>query len=143
MGDRAACAAADATNSDEFVATLKELHEKYPKFVMVLDNAAYHKSHTVKECPDTVKKDPQKEIELRFLPPYTPQLNPVEIQLRELKKRRAGRYFSSADDLKMIVTMAGSGEVKPVKLMDCLLPEKDVLRTPWNLFINGQIVNCT
>ena len=135
---------ADAANSDEFADALKELHGKHPKFVMVLDNASYHKSHTVRKYLEAIKRDPQKGIELIFLPPHTPQLNPVEIQLRELKKRRAGRHFGSADDLKrMIVAMVDSGEARPVKLMDYLLPEKDALHTPWNLFINGQIANCT
>ena len=134
---------ADAANSDEFVDFLKELHGKYPKFVMILDNASYHKSHTVKEYLDAIEKDPQKEIELRFLSPYTPQLNPAEIQLRELKKRRAGRYFSSEDELKKsIMAMVDSGEAKPVKLMDYLLPEKNDLHVPWIRFVNDHLTNC-
>ena len=37
------------------------------------------------------------DVELEFLPPYTPQLNPVETVWRDLKKR-PGRFFRSLDD---------------------------------------------
>ena len=62
-------------------------------------------------------------VELIFLPPYTPQLNPAEGQVAAFKRRRAGRYFASRDALKRaIAELAGSGEVGPVKLMDYMLP---------------------
>ena len=44
------------------------------------------------------------DVELEFLPPYTPQLNPVEIVWRDLKKRLAGRFFRSLDELKAAIT---------------------------------------
>ncbi len=39
-----------------------------------------------------------------FLPPYTPQLNPIETAWRDLKRRLAGRYFKSTDELKHAIT---------------------------------------
>ena len=44
------------------------------------------------------------DVELEFLPPYTPQLNPVETVWRDLKKRLAGRFFRSLDELKAAIT---------------------------------------
>ena len=38
-----------------------------------------------------------------FLPPYTPQLNPVETVWRDLKRRLAGRFFRSLDELKAAI----------------------------------------
>ena len=38
---------------------------------MVLDNASYHKSKAVREYVESAGGD----VELEFLPPYTPQLN--------------------------------------------------------------------
>ncbi len=129
---------ADATNSDTFVEILKELQREYPKIVMILDNASYHKSKTVMNHVESVNKDPHLCLELIFLPPYTPQLNPTEIQIREIKKRVAGRLLDSVDDLKeTITTIVKRGEVKPVKLMDYLLPKKDDPLVSWNLFIDG------
>ena len=61
------------------------------------------------------------EIRLVYLPPYTPQLNPIEIQWRVLKDMLAGRYFGSADDLVSAITnLIDSGQMKPVKLMNYL-----------------------
>ena len=77
---------ADATNSGTFVEALKKLHMEYPKITMIPDNAAYHKSQIVKDYIESIKKDPYLDLELIFLPPYTPQLNPTEIQIREIKK---------------------------------------------------------
>ena len=45
---------AGAANSDEFADALKELHGKHPKFVMVPDNASYHKSHTVRKYLEAI-----------------------------------------------------------------------------------------
>ena len=47
---------------------------------------------------------PGGDVELEFLPPYTPQLNPVETVWRDLKKRLAGRFFRSVDELKAAIT---------------------------------------
>ena len=119
---------ADATNSKTFVTMLRRLHRKYPKFVMVLDNASYHKSATVRKYVEPIKRNPRKGVDLIFLPPYTPQLNPTETQLRVLKNRLAGRYSDSVDELKnTIMSLVHRGEARPVKLMDYLRPWKDAL----------------
>ena len=60
---------ADATNSKTFVTMLRRLHRKYPKFVMVLDNASYHKSATVRKYVESIKRNPRKGMDLIFLPP--------------------------------------------------------------------------
>ena len=44
------------------------------------------------------------DIALEFLPPYTPQLNPIETAWRDLKRRLAGRHFRSTDELKRAIT---------------------------------------
>ena len=67
---------------------------------MVLDNASYHKSQTINRYVEGTGGD----IELEFLPPYTPQLNPIETVWRDLKKRLAGRYFRYMDELKHAIT---------------------------------------
>ena len=85
----------------------------------------------------------RKGAELIFLPPYTPQLNPTETQLRVLKNRLAGRYFDSVDELKKrIVSLVHRGEARPVKLMDYLRPGKGALSLSWNNFIRHQFADC-
>ena len=82
---------ADALNSDNFIDFLKSLLEIYPKFALVLDNASCHKSAKVNEFVEFAGGN----IVLIFLPTYTPQLNPIEIQWRELKRLLVGQCFES------------------------------------------------
>ena len=90
----------DSTNSQTFREFLGEIRRDRPQFYMALDNASYHKSKAVREYVESTGGD----VELEFLPPYTPQLNPVETVWRDLKKRLAGRFFRSLDELKAAIT---------------------------------------
>ena len=111
----------DKLNSDAFIDFLKEMLKIHGKFVLILDNASYHTSIDV----DDFIESTHGNIKLIFLPPYTPQLNPIEIQWRLLKKLLAGRYFKSVEELVDAVnTLIETGQMKPVKLMDYLVPAK-------------------
>ncbi len=90
---------AESTNSETFIDFLKDVRQRHPEFYMVLDNASYHKSRAVKEYVDGTNG----AIDLEFLPPYTPQLNQIENVWRDLKRRLAGRYFRSVDELKKAI----------------------------------------
>jgi len=59
---------------------LRELSAAYPKdyILLVLDNAAWHKSKRL-VIPDNIR--------LFFLPPRTPEMNPVEQIWKEIRKR--------------------------------------------------------
>jgi len=51
---------------------------------------------------------------LRYLPPYTPELNPVEVQWRMIKKAAANVLYGSTDDMKGSVRrMPRTKEVTP------------------------------
>lgn len=106
----------DALNSDTFIDFLKMLQETYSKFVLVLDNASCHKSDKVNRFIESTGGD----IELVFLPPYTPQLNPIEVQWRELKRLLAGQCFDSLEDLKDAIETIVEKELRPVRIMPYL-----------------------
>ena len=91
----------DSANSETFKEFLGDVRKKHPKFYMVLDNASYHHSHTVQEYVAGTGGD----VDLEFLPPRTPQLNQIENVWRDLKKRLAGRYFKSTEELKAAITV--------------------------------------
>ncbi len=59
---------------------LRELSERYPDDVILLccDGAAWHKSGSL-EVPEN--------IILYFIPPYTPEMNPIEQVWKEIRKR--------------------------------------------------------
>ena len=86
----------DSTDSETFLPFLEEFRRDYPRFFMILDNTSYHKSEPIRENVDSTGGG----VELEFLPPYTPQLNPIETVWRDLKRKLAGRFFRSLDGLK-------------------------------------------
>jgi hypothetical protein len=67
---------------------------------IILDNSRYH--HAILLQPWLEKH--QEEIQLDFLPPYSPKLNPIE-RVWKLTRRLCthNRYFPSLDDLTNIV----------------------------------------
>ncbi len=93
------CYFIDKGTSENFYAQLEQLNEwvkqewvgqgndaedfeqKGPKLLMVLDNASYHKKKT------TLLEIEQKlpNIQMYFLPPYSPELNRIEMLWRSMK----------------------------------------------------------
>lgn len=63
----------------------------------VLDNASYRRANELK--PFFMKH--RAYIKLRFLPPYSPELNPIE-RVRRITRRRGihNRYFPNIEVLK-------------------------------------------
>ena len=59
---------------------LEHLSAEYPNdyIVLVCDGAAWHKSGALKSFPN---------IEILFIPPYTPEMNPIEQIWKELRAR--------------------------------------------------------
>lgn len=69
-------------NADAVCALLDALHLKFPydRLVLVMDNARYQR------CQKVFDKAAQLQIELLFLPPYSPNLNLIERLWRFVKK---------------------------------------------------------
>jgi isfu1 transposase len=64
-----------------------------PGAVIVLDNAAFHKSPVTQEIVRHAK------CELLFLPPYSPDLMPIEKRFAHLKRYRKYKQDASIDDI--------------------------------------------
>lgn len=72
------------------------------KILLVLDNARYHHAKIIQPWLEEMKD----VIELYFLPPYSPDLNAIEMLWK--KTRRAvthNRFFESLDNLKYDLKM--------------------------------------
>lgn len=71
---------AGACNTAWMNTFLKELSSAYPNdyIILVMDNAIWHKSKAL-EIPTN--------IEFAFIPPYTPEMNPIEQVWAEIRKR--------------------------------------------------------
>jgi transposase len=74
---------------------LRALQQEFGrKLVIVLNNARYFTAKTLK------KQAAADGLLLEFLPPYSPELNPLEQCWRQLKAARANRLFLTLADVK-------------------------------------------
>lgn len=67
----------DSQNSLTYLAFLSDFIEsldKDKKYLFVFDNAAYHKTNVIRNFLEKHSK----YIAIEFLPPYSPELNPIE-----------------------------------------------------------------
>jgi transposase len=76
---------------------LEKLHPKAEKIYVILDNAGYYRSILVREYVENSK------IELKFLPPYAPNLNLIERLWKFFKKKvLANQYYESFLDFREV-----------------------------------------
>lgn len=84
------------SKKEDFKIFLEKLRLKYESeitIVAISDNAKIHKAQIIKEYCS------QNKIILVYLPPYSPQLNPIETLWRLLKKKLASKVFKTIQDL--------------------------------------------
>jgi len=86
-------------NADSFKRFLQKLHRnrrRGKKIVVILDNARYHHARDLQPWLAKYKKS----IELLFLPPYSPDLNPIE-RVWKLTRRLCthNQYFKDLSEL--------------------------------------------
>jgi len=84
----------DYVNSETTVAFFDQLKAAYPtasSIHIILDQSGYHRSHLVQE--EALKKN----IVLHYLPPYSPNLNPIERLWKVMNEEvRNNVFFTSA-----------------------------------------------
>ncbi|EHC03242.1 transposase, ISSpnII [Streptococcus suis R61] len=103
---------ADGCNTAWVNEFLRQLSEAYPNdyIILVMNNANWHKSQAL-EIPDN--------IEFTFIPPYTPEMNPIEQVWTEIRKRgfknRAFQTLESViDKLQEIIRGLNSENLKSI-----------------------------
>lgn len=111
---RAYCA---VFNAETFAAFLRQLLRHRPRgkrLVVVLDNARYH--HAIVLAPLLLRY--RRVLTLLFLPPYSPQLAPIE-RVWKLARRLAmhNRYFASLAHVLEAVNTCFDGWRKPNKVL--------------------------
>lgn len=91
----------DGGKCADFLDCLAEQADPSVLTVVVLDNARFHKAKPVKEKEAAWQT---KGLYLRYLPPYSPQLNPIEGFWRVLKGfLMPRRCYPSLNHLKQAV----------------------------------------
>lgn len=87
----------------------EEFNAKGPKILLILDNASFHKRHDILA---TVETD-LPNIQLEFLPPYSPDYNLIELVWHSSKEYIAGRLFESVEQLKNLLDrLLNDGELE-------------------------------
>jgi len=88
-------------NADSIISFLKKIEEAYPqktKIYLFCDNAPYYRNKSVLEHLETSK------ITLKFLPPYSPNLNPIERLWKWMKERIIyNTYYEYFEDFKAAI----------------------------------------
>lgn len=108
----------DYLKAASYVEPIKHLHRRYGKVGIMADNASALTGVTMRKCPD----DSGGDIDILHLPLYAPQLNPIEIEWREIKAAIADIFFDDLDSMRdAIRRMISNGEIQIVKMFDWLL----------------------
>lgn len=88
-------------NAEATISFFRKIEEAYPEKTRVhvfCDNARYYRNKTVNEYLKTSK------VRLHFLPPYSPNLNPIERLWKWMKERVIyNTYYSEFEDFKSAI----------------------------------------
>jgi len=83
----------EAGNSEE------EFEKKGAKIVIILDNASFHKKQ---EYLDKIEVE-MPNLQLEFLPEYSPDYNLIELVWHSAKEYLAHRLFQSVEELESVL----------------------------------------
>lgn len=85
----------NAETTVAFFDQLKVAYPAAPKLHIILDQSGYHRSQLVRDCAI------EKGIELHYLPPYSPNLNPIERLWKVMNEEvRNNKFFTSAREFR-------------------------------------------
>jgi transposase len=91
----------EKVNGETTVSFLEQLKEAYPdapKIHIVLDQSGYHRCQLVKNAAA------EKNIDLHYLPPYSPNLNPIERLWKIMNEQvRNNVFFTSANSFRAAI----------------------------------------
>jgi transposase len=93
----------DSFNGDTFQVFLRQLlrhKRKGRRIVVVVDNASWHRARALQPW----LREHRKSLRLDFLPPYSPDLNPIERVWKLIRRLCThNRYFATLDELVQVV----------------------------------------
>jgi len=105
---------AEKINQHSFKKFIQRLHHKFGKIVLLLDNASWHHAKSIEKY---IKK---RDIILIFLPPYSPEINPIEQSWKELKKYLSLKVWENLEQLRSNILTAFRHKKLQVKMYDYL-----------------------
>ncbi len=103
----------DRGNADSMINFVRSLHDTYGKVLLVMDNASIHKTRRVMGEIGGMGGD----IRIIYQPKYSPDLNPIEMVWKELRRYVANGLYKKVEDMTgAIDEMIISGAVRILPL---------------------------
>ena len=92
----------DHSKKEDVCHILRSIREINPAgdIVIILDNFRSHHAHKTREYAE------QNHIDLIFLPPYSPDLNPIEFIWKSIKRIISRTFIHDLDHMKQIIVDA-------------------------------------
>jgi transposase len=90
---------------DAFISEVRSKNSEYQGVIIILDNFSSHHSALVRETAR------EENIELIFLPPYSPDLNPIEFIWKSVKCAISMNFVTSLSGLKELISQTWSDAV--------------------------------
>ena len=72
-----------------------EIHEKFGKVLVFMDNVSFHKKAALRK----MTRDTGGDMQFKFFSPHTPELNPIEIQWAQFERSLSEMEFESAEEI--------------------------------------------
>jgi transposase len=94
---------ADELNAHSYLGFLSSLLRKYKRCIIIIDGAKYHFEKSKVRTFYESHKDRLKVIQL---PPYSPNLNPIEQVWKKIKKWLATKIWFTKEDLEKHILFA-------------------------------------
>ncbi|MFK7873244.1 MAG: IS630 family transposase [Oligoflexales bacterium] len=112
------CQTVNQQSMCDLLRAIRKKNSEEKKIFLVLDNAAYNKALSVRELGRHLN------IEILYLPPYSPNLNPIERLWKFMKKETmANQYYDSLESFKKSVASFFRGIKKHKNRLESLLTD--------------------
>ena len=79
----------------EVLKNIRKTYNDNKEIIIILDNAAYNRAYVVQDVAIELN------IKLKFLPPYSPNLNLIERVWKFLKSKLKNKYIEKYTDFKL------------------------------------------
>jgi putative transposase len=87
-----------ATSIAQFLESIKSANQEYKSVILVIDNFASHRSKLVRD------KAKELGLFLVYLPPYSPDLNPIEFIWKSIKRILSVSSIRDECDMRRIIS---------------------------------------
>lgn len=114
------CQFYERTNQDAFIDFIEALRREHgKKLLLFFDNARWHTGQKVQQYLLRMERN----IKTVLFPSYSPELNPIEIQWREIRKALGNKFFRDTEEMiEYMFNVVPTGAVPMIKLFDYLTP---------------------